>query len=107
MPNSVYVGGALYFSDTRAVGCDPANQIIQRRRNVAQGSRELLSGFAAFLKRNNRLTTDALNLTTAEAVVFVPLNPLEVGGDDLELQAGTSGVQYEDVHDGDSLPGST
>ena len=98
MANGVNIGRAPDLRHARSVGGDVANQVIQRRRNVSQRSRELLLCFFTRLKGDNRFAADALNFTPAKTLVLVLFDAIQIGGNDLKLQAGTSGVQYKDIH---------
>ena len=53
------------------------------------------------LECNNRFAADALDFTAAKTFVLVLFDAIQIGGNNLKLQAGTSGVQYKDVHKGD------
>src|SRR5450755_1573805 len=106
MPNRVNVTRTLYLSDSRLVGGNVTDQVVQRRRNVPQRSGELLFCVSAPLKRDNGLSTDAFHLAAADAFILMLLDTIQIGGDDLKLQAGTSGIEYKDVHAGLSLLGS-
>src|ERR1017187_2816738 len=106
MSNCVNVTRTLDLSDPRSVGGNVADQVIQRRRYVSQRSGELLFCFGALLERDNRLSTEAFHLAAADALILMLLDTIQIGCDDLKLQAGTSRVEYKDVHTGLSLLGS-
>src|SRR5271165_3614675 len=80
MPNRLNVTRTLDLGDSRFVGGNVADQVVQRRRNVAQRSRELLSRFGALLESDYRLPTDAFHLAAADALIFLLLDPIQIGG---------------------------
>src|ERR1019366_7815444 len=106
MPHRVNVTRTLDLSDSRSVGGNVTNQVVQRRRDVSQRSCELLFCVGALLERDNRLSTEAFHFAPADAFILVLLDTIQISCDDLKLQAGASGVEYKDVHAGLSLLGS-
>jgi hypothetical protein len=50
------------------------------------------------LDLNNNFPADPLHLTATQALIVVLRNSTKVSGKLLELQTGTSGVEYKDVH---------
>src|ERR1017187_9782841 len=105
MPNRVNVTRTLDLSDSRFVGGNVTNQVVQRRRDVSQRSGKLLFCGGPLLECDDRLPTDAFYFAAAEAFVLMLLDTIQIGCDDLKLQAGTSGIEYKDVHAGLSLLG--
>jgi hypothetical protein len=71
MPGSMDVGGSLDFRDSRSVGRDPANQVLQSRRNIVKRGRKLLPGPIACLNGDDRFSADALNLAATQALISV------------------------------------
>ena len=107
MTDGVNICRTLDLRNPRLIGDDVSHYKIQRRRNVAQRGRELLPGLLAHLQGHNRFPADAFHFTLAQAVIFMLLDAIKVGGNHLKLQAGTSRVEYQYVHDVSSLSGTS
>ena len=58
------------------------------------------------MEGDDGLSTGALNFAAAETIVLVLLNALQVGCNDLKLQAGASGVEDKNIHAKWTLVGS-
>lgn len=65
-----------------------------------QGSREGSHRLLSISDSDDRLAADSLDFAAADSIVLVVFNVLKIGGNDLKFQAGTSGIQDEDVHHG-------
>src|SRR5215831_15565528 len=98
MPDGLNVGGAANFLNTRFVGSYVSDQVIERCGVITEGCSEFLLGFVFRLKGDDRLAACALNFALADSLVSVLLDPLQVGCNDLELQARASGIEDENVH---------
>src|ERR1700756_1919852 len=96
--DGMYLGRTLDLGNSRAFRCNEPEQVIQSRTHVPQRRCQSLSGLLAIADLNDRLATDPLNFPAQNAVVLKRFNLLEVGGNDLKLQAGTSGIKYQYVH---------
>src|SRR4029077_4737286 len=94
----MYLGRILDLVNSGAFRCDVAEQIIQSRSHVSDRCRQSLPGLLALADLDDRLAPDPLDFPAQNAVVLKRFNLLEVGGNDLKLQAGTSGIQYQYVH---------
>src|ERR1700757_2892009 len=98
MSDGLNIACALDLGNLRAIRRDVARQIIQRSSNVTQGRGQSLPRVLPVADSDNGLAPDTLHLAAADAIVFFLFDLFEVGGNDLELQTGTAGVQNEDVH---------
>src|SRR5208337_3193135 len=99
MPHGVDVSHALHLGNARLFRRNPSNQVLQCCGKVGQRRGELLPGRFVSLDRDNRLAANALHLSPADALIRVFLDALAIRRDELKLQAGTSRIQYENVHD--------
>src|SRR5258708_27204350 len=98
MSYCVNVSHALNFRNAGIRRGCPANDEIECSGSVLQRCGELLLGTVTVLNRDNRFGADSLDLATKQADVLILTDPVEVRGDDLELQAGAAGVEDENVH---------
>jgi hypothetical protein len=85
MPGGMDIGGALDFCDSRSVGRDPTDQVLQSPRNIGERSRKLLPGSVARLHGNDRFSADSFNQTATQALISVLLNLLKVARNHLKL----------------------
>ena len=60
---------------------------------------------ALILERDDGFAADTLNFSAAKTNVLEFLDPFEIRGNDLKLQARASGVHHEDIHRQHSLTG--
>jgi hypothetical protein len=98
MSDRVDVSHTVNFRDTGSIRCHVANQVFQGPCNISQRRCESLIRLVSISKMDNCLAPDALNLTATDAIILVLLDPVEVGGNDLKLQTGTSRVENQNVH---------
>ena|SRR6516162_7201681 len=91
--DGMHVCRALDFRDARLIRSNVSQQVVERCSHVPQGCSQGLSRLLAISNFNNSFATYPFDLTTENPIVLVLLDLLKVGCDDLELQAGTSGVQ--------------
>src|SRR5215470_8427352 len=96
--NRVDIGEALNLGYSRLFGREPADHMAERGRNIAEGSGRYQARALGGLKCYDGLTADPFHLPAAEALILVFLDSLQVSGNDLEFQAGTTGVQDESIH---------
>ncbi len=98
MSDRVNVTHTLDFRNTRLGRCDPADDEIERAGNIFQGGGKFLPGAVAFLHGDDGFGADTLDLAAQQANVLILADPLKIGGDDLKLQAGASGIDDQNVH---------
>src|ERR1700756_5718151 len=96
--DGMYLGRTLDLGNSRAFRCNEPEQVIESRTHVPQRRRQSLSGLLAITDLNDRLAPDPLDPPPQNTVVFIRLDLLEVGGNDLKLQAGTTRIQHQYVH---------
>ena len=99
MSDGVDVSGALDFWNAGVIGCDVAKQIIQRHAHVAHGSRKSLPRLLPVPDFDDGLAANSIDFAAADPIVLVLIDPLKIGGNDLKLQGGTSGIQNQDIHE--------
>src|SRR3974390_2436154 len=98
IPDGMDVRGAADLVHAGLIRCDVANQVVQGRSYIAQWRGELLLAAIALLKGDDGFPSSAFYHAAAQKLVLLLLDVLQVGRDDLKLQAGTSGIQDEYVH---------
>src|SRR5262245_3323500 len=104
MPHGMDVGRSLDICDSRSLGRNPTDQVLQGRRYIGERSRKPLPRSIAYLHRDDCFSTDSLGLATAQALIGVLLNPIEIGRNQLKLQSRASRVEYEDIHHLSPIP---
>src|SRR6516165_8180945 len=92
MSDRVDVSLAVNFQNAGSIRCHVANQVFEGGCNISQRCCESLIQLVSISKTDNRLATNALNLTATDAIILELLDPVEIGGNDLKLQTGTSRV---------------
>ena len=50
------------------------------------------------IDRNNGFAADSLNHPAAQTLIPILFDSISISGDDLEFQAGTSGIEDENIH---------
>src|ERR1017187_7526838 len=76
--------------DPGAVGCQPAQHIVECRGDVADRRGQLLPGTGSVLHGDDRFPANTLHLPTAQEIILVVPDSLKVRGYHLKLQAGAS-----------------
>ncbi len=76
------------------------NQIVESGADVSQRSRQRLGCVSSMLDSNDRFPPESFNLAAADAVVLLLFDLFEIGGDDLKLETGTTGIEDKDIHEG-------
>src|SRR6516165_5111749 len=76
----------------------PSHQVIERLRNVWECRGKLLPRAVLRLDGHNRFSTNPLDLPAAQAHITVLPDAIGIGVVQLELQTGTSRIEYEDIH---------
>src|SRR5262249_32468794 len=94
MPSGMDVGRTLDFRDSRSIGYDPTNQVLQGPRNIGERSCKSLPRSIACLHRDDGFSADSLSLAAAQALVAVLLNPVEIGRNQLKFESRTPRVEH-------------
>ena len=98
MTNRVDIPKVLDRVDTRVIGSNPAQDMIERRRNILQRRRGLLPR-ATHFHGNDRFTANAFHNATAKALVGVLFDPVQVSRNNLEFEAGRTSIDDDNVHE--------
>src|SRR5581483_3756902 len=98
MADRVDVSQAPNLLDSGAIRCEPAQHIIECRGDVPNRRSQLLPGTGVALHGDDRFATDPLHLPSAQQLIAIHFDSLEVCGNNLELQTGASGIYDEDIH---------
>jgi hypothetical protein len=87
----IYVSRALDFGHSW-IRSNVANQVFECSSHISQRLCESLPWLVAVLDANDCLSSYALNIAPADAVVFILSDPFNVCGNHLKFQGGTSRV---------------
>ena len=98
MPDRVYVGNALNFRYAGIRRSGPAQDEVERSGNVLQRRGERLLRAFSLLHGDYRFSADPFDLAPQQSHVLTLPDALEVRGDNLKFQAGTAGIENENVH---------
>src|SRR5919205_4538533 len=94
----VDVSQAPYLIDPGAIRGQPAQHVIERRGDIADGRGQLLARTRAVLGGEDGFAANSLYLPTTQKLIVVLPYALQVCGNQLKLQTGTACVDDEDVH---------
>ena len=84
--------------DPGAIRCEPAQHIVERRGDIADRRSQRLPQTCAVLDGDDRFPANSLHLSTAQELILIVLDSLNIRGNHLELQAGASRIDDEYVH---------
>ena len=93
----------LDLSDTRdrnagLLACEPLDDMLDRRRVIADGNGALGWTLVGRGKRDDRFPADALDLAACEATIPCGRDRLAVGIDQLELDRRRADIENENVY---------
>ena len=77
-----------------------AKQVPQGSGDIGNLGRRFLPLTTAVLDRDDGLAANPLDEPAQNAVIARSFDLLELGRNDLKLQAGTAGVQDQNIHEG-------
>src|SRR5271166_5243267 len=94
----MHVSRALDLLYPRLVRRKISKQVVHRATHVSERRGKGPPCFLAVLNLDDGLATDSFDFPAQNSIILIIFYLLKIGSDDLELQAGTSRVQYQDVH---------
>src|SRR4030095_1228273 len=97
MSDGIYISDTVNDADGW-FGCHPSNNEINSIAQISESFCEALLCLAFGLKSNDRLTADTFDYPACQAPIFIPGDRVEVGDDQLKLDARASAVKDQDVH---------
>ena len=83
----------------RRLRSHPSDKKVERSTKVGEWSRENRPRLRPDLRRDNGLAANSLHHPLAQALVRVLLDSIEIGHNQLKLEAGASWVEHENIHD--------
>jgi hypothetical protein len=95
----MYVSRALDLAHPGTLGCNISQNVVERRTHIAQRSSNRSRLFLAVSDLNDCLAADPLHFPAENPVILIFLDLFDVGRNDLKLEAGTSRIHDEHVHE--------
>src|ERR1700692_2136072 len=97
MSGSMDISQTANLVDPGVIRCQPAEHIVECRRDVADRGGQLLPQTCAVLHGDDCFPANSLHLPTAQKLIVIVPDSLNVRGNHLELEAGASRINDENV----------